>query len=40
VPSIYADYSNEKLFVLMRVADAEEFNALCEEALRRGLVHG
>ena len=38
--SDHPDHGDEKLFELMRDADAEEFNALCEEALRRGLTRG
>jgi lipocalin len=34
--------TNEYLFLLMRddKIDADTFNALCEEAMRRGLVRG
>jgi hypothetical protein len=32
--------SDDALFALMRDADADAFNSLCEEALRRGLVRG
>ncbi len=40
MPSTYAERSDDVLFALMRDADADEFNALCEEALRRGLIRG
>ncbi len=40
MPRDYTNRNDEELFALMRDADADEFNALCEEALRRGLVRG